>query len=109
VEYRLVHLLDRWIQVESLYRFNAKFRPEWLGRYVAFRSFRDLPAVLVAALVAEFGEAGTARFQSRRPEVRTDRTQGRRPSVGQTASVSNMSRTTNPTRPNPVDPAGPPL
>ncbi|MHB1912916.1 MAG: bifunctional lysylphosphatidylglycerol flippase/synthetase MprF [Acidimicrobiales bacterium] len=59
VEYWLVHLLDRWIKVESLYRFNAKFHPEWLARWVAFASVADLPAVLVAALVAEFGPAGT--------------------------------------------------
>lgn len=59
IEYWLVHLLDRWIKVESLYRFNAKFHPEWLARWVAFRSVADLPAVLVAALVAEFGPAGT--------------------------------------------------
>ena len=66
IEYWLVHLLDRWIKVESLYRFNAKFHPEWLARWVAFRSVADLPAVLVAALVAEFGPAGTtsARAQS---------------------------------------------
>lgn len=55
VAYWMVHRLDRWIQVESLYRFNAKFRPEWLGRWVALRSYRDLPWVLVAALKAEFG------------------------------------------------------
>jgi len=59
IEYWLVHLLDRWIKVESLYRFNAKFHPEWLARWVAFASVADLPAVLVAALVAEFGPAGT--------------------------------------------------
>jgi len=59
LEYWLVHLLDRWIRVESLYRFNAKFHPEWLARWVAFASVADLPAVLVAALVAEFGPAGT--------------------------------------------------
>lgn len=54
VEYWLVHRLDRWIMVESLYRFNAKFRPRWVPRYVAFRSFADLPWLMVAALNAEF-------------------------------------------------------
>ena len=29
---RAIHLLDPLIQVESLYRFNAKFKPGWLPR-----------------------------------------------------------------------------
>lgn len=52
---RVVHLLDRFINVESLYRFNAKFQPQWSARHVMFRSPFDLPWLLVAALRAEFG------------------------------------------------------
>lgn len=44
---------SRWWQIESLYRFNAKFGPEWEPRFVCFRTSRDLPRVAVAALEAE--------------------------------------------------------
>ncbi|HZU74977.1 MAG TPA: phosphatidylglycerol lysyltransferase domain-containing protein [Acidimicrobiales bacterium] len=54
IQYWLVHRIDRWIKIESLYRFNAKFHPVWLPRYVAYRSPLDLGWVLLAALTAEF-------------------------------------------------------
>ena len=54
VVYRAVHLLDPLIQVESLYRFNAKFQPGWLPRAVLVRSWFDLPAFATAALGLEF-------------------------------------------------------
>ncbi|HZT66952.1 MAG TPA: phosphatidylglycerol lysyltransferase domain-containing protein [Acidimicrobiales bacterium] len=54
LEYWLVHRLDRWVKVESLYRFNAKFRPRWFPRYAAFGSYTDLGWVGLAALTAEF-------------------------------------------------------
>ncbi len=44
---------SRWFQIESLYRFNAKFRPRWEPRYVCFPGSRDLPRVALAALEAE--------------------------------------------------------
>src|SRR5581483_12152463 len=44
---------SRWFQIESLYRFNAKFRPEWQPRYVCYPTARDLPRVAIAALEAE--------------------------------------------------------
>jgi lysyl-tRNA synthetase class 2 len=44
---------SRWFQIESLYRFNAKFRPEWEPRYVCYATARDLPRVAIAALEAE--------------------------------------------------------
>ncbi|HEY3868868.1 MAG TPA: phosphatidylglycerol lysyltransferase domain-containing protein [Actinocrinis sp.] len=49
----LLVFLSRWFQIESLYRFNAKFRPNWEPRFVAFRQTRDLPRIAVAALEAE--------------------------------------------------------
>ena len=52
--YRALHLLDPFIQVESLYLFNAKFRPGSLGRRVAFGSWFALPVVLLALLGLEF-------------------------------------------------------
>ncbi|MEN3358881.1 MAG: lysyl-tRNA synthetase, class [Mycobacteriales bacterium] len=44
---------SRWWQIETLYRFNAKFRPAWEPRFVSFPSARDLPRIAVAALEAE--------------------------------------------------------
>jgi lysyl-tRNA synthetase class 2 len=46
-------LASRWWQIESLYRFNAKFRPIWEPRFVCYPSARDLPRVGLAALEAE--------------------------------------------------------
>src|SRR5262249_31380873 len=45
--------LSRWFQIESLYRFNAKFRPVWEPRFIVFPQSRDLPRIAVAALEAE--------------------------------------------------------
>jgi lysyl-tRNA synthetase class 2 len=49
----LLVFLSRWFQIESLYRFNVKFRPIWEPRFVAFRQTRDLPRIALAALEAE--------------------------------------------------------
>jgi lysyl-tRNA synthetase class 2 len=50
---RLLSLGDRYFQVESLYRFNAKFSPRWEPRYLAYQRILGLPRVGVAAMVAE--------------------------------------------------------
>ena len=44
---------SRWIQMESLFRFNSKFRPEWLPRYLVFRKNSDLPKLGLALFRAE--------------------------------------------------------
>jgi lysyl-tRNA synthetase class 2 len=44
---------SRFWQLESLYRANAKYSPEWRPRFLCFAEARDLPRVLVAALQAE--------------------------------------------------------
>jgi len=44
---------SRWFQIESLYRFNAKFRPEWEPRFICYPTARDLPRIAIAALEAE--------------------------------------------------------
>ncbi|MEI9907964.1 MAG: phosphatidylglycerol lysyltransferase domain-containing protein [Actinomycetota bacterium] len=44
---------SRYIQMESLYRFTSKFRPEWVPRYILFRKNSDLPKVGLATLRAE--------------------------------------------------------
>jgi lysyl-tRNA synthetase class 2 len=45
--------VSRWFQIESLYRFNVKFRPEWEPRFISFPTSRDLPRIAMAALEAE--------------------------------------------------------
>lgn len=45
--------LSRWLQMESLYRFNSKFRPDWVPRYIIFRKNADLPKIGIATLRAE--------------------------------------------------------
>ena len=49
----LLVFASRWFQIESLYRFNAKFHPVWEPRYVCFPATSSLPRVAVAALEAE--------------------------------------------------------
>ncbi len=53
----LTHLLDGWVQLYPLYRFTAKFHPEWRPRWVLMRSWWHLPSVGAAALRAEFGRS----------------------------------------------------
>ena len=44
---------SRWWQIDSLFRFNAKFRPVWEPRYVCYPAARHLPRVALAAARAE--------------------------------------------------------
>ena len=50
---RVLLLASGWWQIESLYRANVKYAPEWAPRFVCFRRASDLPRVAVAALQAE--------------------------------------------------------
>jgi lysyl-tRNA synthetase class 2 len=50
---QLLMIASRWWQIESLYRFNVKFRPAWQPRYLSYPSSRDLPRIAIAALEAE--------------------------------------------------------
>ncbi len=50
---RTLRFVSRWIQIETLYRFNAKFQPRWVPRYLAYPAARDLPRVGIAVFEAE--------------------------------------------------------
>jgi lysyl-tRNA synthetase class 2 len=50
---RILVFMSRWFQIESLYKFNAKFCPEWVPRFMVFPSTRDAPRIGLAALEAE--------------------------------------------------------
>jgi lysyl-tRNA synthetase, class II len=50
---RLILFGDRFFQIESLYRFNAKFFPRWEPRYFMFDGFRNLPRAALGAARAE--------------------------------------------------------
>ncbi|MGW8974732.1 phosphatidylglycerol lysyltransferase domain-containing protein [Streptomyces platensis] len=62
--------LSRWYQIESLYKFNDKFRPRWEPRFVVFRNSRDIPRIGLAALQAEgYLELSLPRVLRRRKSV----------------------------------------
>jgi lysyl-tRNA synthetase class 2 len=44
---------SKWFQIESLYKFNAKFCPIWQPRFFVFPSTKDAPRIALAALEAE--------------------------------------------------------
>ncbi len=46
-------LASRFWQIDSLYRFNAKFRPRWEPRFICYRRANDLARVSIAAMQAE--------------------------------------------------------
>jgi len=49
----LLVFLSRWFQIESLYKFNAKFCPVWEPRFFVFTGGRDALRIAIAALEAE--------------------------------------------------------
>ncbi|MEU7043651.1 phosphatidylglycerol lysyltransferase domain-containing protein [Streptomyces varsoviensis] len=51
--HRLLVFSSRWFQIESLYRFNAKFQPVWEPRFVVYPTSRDLPRISWACMQAE--------------------------------------------------------
>ena len=50
---RVLLFASRWFQIESLYKFNAKFSPEWVPRFLLYPGPGDLPRIGLAALEAE--------------------------------------------------------
>ncbi len=49
----LIRLFSNFFQVESLYRFNAKFDPEWQTRYLVYPKATDVAKIGWAAIRAE--------------------------------------------------------
>jgi lysyl-tRNA synthetase class 2 len=45
--------MSKWFQIESLYKFNAKFSPTWEPRFFVFPSGKDAPRIALAAMEAE--------------------------------------------------------
>jgi lysyl-tRNA synthetase, class II len=71
---KLVALGNPFFQIESLYRFNAKFFPRWEPRYLVYEGALGLPRVGIAAMWAE----GQLPKPSLRGPVRRAR-EGKRP------------------------------
>lgn len=55
---------SHWIQIETLYRFNAKFQPKWVPRFLVYPGVRELVRVGVAVFEAE-GLGGRSRWLMR--------------------------------------------
>jgi lysyl-tRNA synthetase class 2 len=82
---RLLVFLSRWFQIESLYKFNAKFRPRWEPRFLVFENTRDLPRIGFAAMQAE----GFLTLALPRPFARFSATRSARP-CAHLSSVSSV-------------------
>jgi lysyl-tRNA synthetase, class II len=73
---KIVTLGNRFFQIESLYRFNAKFFPRWEPRYLVYDGTFGLPRASIAALWAE--------GQLYKPGFLDERATSRRPPVAST-------------------------
>ncbi|WP_083408873.1 bifunctional lysylphosphatidylglycerol synthetase/lysine--tRNA ligase LysX [Mycolicibacterium rutilum] len=49
----LLVFFSRWWQLETLYRSNMKYQPEWVPRYACYDDARLVPRVGVASVIAE--------------------------------------------------------
>ena len=48
-----LHRLSGILQIETLWRFNAKYEPTWLPRYIVFDSAEQFVPVVVQIMLAE--------------------------------------------------------
>jgi lysyl-tRNA synthetase, class II len=49
----LLVFFSRWWQLETLYRSNMKYQPEWVPRFACYEDARLIPRVGVASVIAE--------------------------------------------------------
>lgn len=49
----LLVFFSRWWQLETLYRSNMKYQPEWVPRFACYEDARLVPRVGVASVIAE--------------------------------------------------------
>lgn len=49
----LLVFFSRWWQLETLYRSNMKYQPEWVPRFACYADARQIPRVGVASVIAE--------------------------------------------------------
>ena len=49
----LLVFFSRWWQLETLYRSNMKYLPQWVPRYACYEDARLIPRVGVASVIAE--------------------------------------------------------
>ena len=49
----LLVFFSKWWQLETLYRSNMKYQPEWVPRYACYADARLVPRVGVASVIAE--------------------------------------------------------
>jgi len=74
---------SRWWQLETLYRSNMKYQPDWVPRYACYEDTRMIPRVGVASVIAE----GFLMLPfARRDEQHT----GQRPSVPPTLLATGL-------------------
>jgi lysyl-tRNA synthetase class 2 len=68
---RAVRLASRWIQMETLLRFNQKFRPRWDPRYLAYEGRLGFVRAGLAAMRVE-GQVDLGRQRLRARSLRSD-------------------------------------
>ncbi|MDT5223117.1 MAG: lysyl-tRNA synthetase, class, partial [Mycobacterium sp.] len=79
----LLVFFSRWWQLETLYRSNMKYQPDWVPRYACYEDARLMPKVGVASALAE----GFLSFPfTRRDKVHT----GHHPAVPQRLADSGL-------------------
>lgn len=66
---QVARLADRHFQVESLYRFNAKFFPRWQPRYLLHEGPGALPRTALAAMRVEGQLPRLGRLALLRPRI----------------------------------------
>ena len=105
---RFLLFVSRWFQIESLYKFNAKFCPAWVPRFFVFPGPGDASRVGVAALEAE-AFLVWPRLELRRLARRLGLARARR-RLGRVLPAHPASAARRPLQPaSPGNPARPPL